>query len=402
MHQFVSLSQFLIDWIKPPFWSTMAVNILVGFISASIVVAVQLLWKVSKKKLMHSKVRAIFGNDCVANGRYFIAYSKLVIRPDVKDLLINSFRRSQAHNFIYTKEPTINGFEPSIFRVSSTVATCEMRATRYLTEFFTKHTGLAADLIPDSDITHILNISWIGLGGPSSNRKSREVQRSRGNDLVMFNGPDEWVTANPDENGKYYIVKKAGDGNPDFGLILRIRSAPYKNRVWIACMGFDEYGTSGAAWYLCNRWETLLPARKLWNPWSLDNDRNFAAIIEVRNKQDESATLLDGCFFESAKDLLDYCKRNGAKEAKLRVKTPTNMNSCPTSSANFGENSPLLFQGDNQSNFIRKFSRGLVLTSYGGSMASEIYDEISTNGIHIYKLGRKLEDEEENDDPELA
>jgi hypothetical protein len=75
--------------------------------------------------------------------------------------------------------------------------------------------------------------------------------------------------------------------NFDYGLILKLHPVQFPERVWIACLGINERGTSGTAWYLANRWQDLRRKTK---------DKPFAAIFRVEpnvhSGRDQSAELL--------------------------------------------------------------------------------------------------------------
>ena len=66
----------------------------------------------------------------------------------------------------------------------------------------------------------------------------------------------------------------------DFGLILKINPIQFPEKTWIICAGIAEWGTSGAAWYLANKWRELYRFAK---------GEAFAIIVKVRNLQDESS-----------------------------------------------------------------------------------------------------------------
>jgi hypothetical protein len=55
----------------------------------------------------------------------------------------------------------------------------------------------------------------------------------------------------------------------------------FPHRTWIACAGIGEYGTSGGAWFLANKWEEIRKRA---------GSGPFAVIVRVRPGQDESAT----------------------------------------------------------------------------------------------------------------
>ena len=71
-----------------------------------------------------------------------------------------------------------------------------------------------------------------------------------GNNLIYF------------DNAQFTSVQsKRSVLNPnpryDYGIILKIHPQQFRDRTWFVCAGLDEWGTSGAAWYLAKKWKEL-------------------------------------------------------------------------------------------------------------------------------------------------
>jgi hypothetical protein len=74
---------------------------------------------------------------------------------------------------------------------------------------------------------------------------------------------------------------------------MKINPSQFKKRTWFVCAGNDEWGTSGSAWFLANKWGTLLfKTMKWYDPFFLFTKQPFLAVLEITPGQDESATLL--------------------------------------------------------------------------------------------------------------
>jgi len=73
----------------------------------------------------------------------------------------------------------------------------------------------------------------------------------------------------------------------DYGFILKIHPEQHKNKVWIVCAGYGEWGTSGAAYYLAKNWKYIYKKAK---------DKPFAIMINVEIGKDESAKIESGIF----------------------------------------------------------------------------------------------------------
>jgi len=103
-----------------------------------------------------------------------------------------------------------------------------------------------------------------------------------GNRLVTF---DQTINQFKRKNDTQALVNFTAGS--DFGLILKLHPVQFPERVWIVCAGIGERGTSGAAWYLANKWQELR---------SRAYDKPFAAILKVEGDvysgRDQSAELL--------------------------------------------------------------------------------------------------------------
>jgi len=73
-------------------------------------------------------------------------------------------------------------------------------------------------------------------------------------------------------------------GDRSIGVIARVRPSPelHGNRYWVFCAGWGPRGTTGASWYLANRW-SLLQRRA--------GDRGFLAVLCVGDNADDTAHL---------------------------------------------------------------------------------------------------------------
>jgi hypothetical protein len=69
----------------------------------------------------------------------------------------------------------------------------------------------------------------------------------------------------------------------EYGMILKVRPARFPRRVWLACAGIGEWGTSGAAWFLANKWNEIR---------SRVGAYPFIAIVRILHGQDESAEVV--------------------------------------------------------------------------------------------------------------
>lgn len=228
----------------------------------------------------------VFGRDG-RSGDFHLVFASLDLKPAFDD-------QGRAVEWPYIKKTADAQAELGKFRVRRAVSSCETRAAGYLASAMG---GQSADrgadgprLISDAEINARYDLSFVSFGGPWSNYKTAQALSNPANRLVSFgvnrtDGTfDRLVAA---QSGK--VLAQAVPGR-DFGLIIRLRPSQFPERVWLVCAGLGERGTSGAAWYLANRWQDLLNRGG-------GRDTDFAAIIQVEEESDESAAVL--AFFKN-------------------------------------------------------------------------------------------------------
>jgi hypothetical protein len=97
------------------------------------------------------------------------------------------------------------------------------------------------------------------------------------------------------DNSQAHLQRiKQWDSNAAFRLLRSVKAplgqssltglGKKEAALWLACAGLDEWGTSGAAWFLANKWANLNQRA---------GSRPFAAVVRVRPGQDQSAELVD-------------------------------------------------------------------------------------------------------------
>ncbi len=152
-----------------------------------------------------------------------------------------------------------------------------MRSTKYIIESFTKILKYNPQITSDYDIKHKLDVSFISMGEPVGNFKSENIIINDANELIVFDGNDFKSKLSN------ISIKFKKESNYDYGIILKINPKQFPNRNWFLCAGLGEYGTSGAAWFLSNKWNQLYKEFK---------NTNFATIVKVKPGQDESALMV--------------------------------------------------------------------------------------------------------------
>jgi hypothetical protein len=215
-----------------------------------------------RNRIINWRYKRIFGQDIKS---YSIVYPNFTLQTvyDATGHLLQ---------FPYAKG---GGF----FRMTSPISLADMRAAQYLSQAFYKRTSRSPEIIPDTSVTARLDFSYCSVGG-TGNDKTNDILTSPNNLFFDF-------LLTPTTQGIQRLnaaILHQGTGNFDIGLILRVTSHNFPNRIHICAAGLGEWGTSGAAWYLATRWRDLLEQSK---------GKDFGAVVRVRNGIDESAELID-------------------------------------------------------------------------------------------------------------
>lgn len=234
----------------------LCLNVLGGFLTVLIIDCGR--WVV---RLLHKRsFRHIFGQDGTSD--LHLVYAELAL-PAVFDADRKLIERP------YTK-PDVKGAH---FSIDRPVSSSEFRATSYLAQSMGAHSGQPPRLASDHDLAGRLDLSFIAFGGPLSNLKTQDALSNAGNDLLDFDNDVFFAKA----SRRPVIVPRAGF---DYGLILKLHPSQFTNRTWLVCAGRGEWGTSGAAWYLSQKWPDI-HRRAGQGP--------FAVVVQVKPGQDESA-----------------------------------------------------------------------------------------------------------------
>lgn len=163
---------------------------------------------------------------------------------------------------------------------------CEMRALSYVSRSIADNSDLQSVVTWDEKLREALDVDFISFGA-MSNLKSEDVFRNEANHLAEFSLAKGRFVKKTDQSVLY-------EPRPTFdhGIILKIHPHQFRKRTWIACAGYGEWGTSGAAYFLAHHWPELEQklAKDHMFPWS---DSSFVAVIEVELEKDESAKLVD-------------------------------------------------------------------------------------------------------------
>jgi hypothetical protein len=247
---------------SPLSWSNLGLNVLGGLLAAfAFALCVwgrRALWH----RVIKRRARRFFGNDSL-DGALHLVYSEWELRPDC-------LHPEKSPEFPYRK-PGETGY---MMKTSRVLPLCDARAIGYLASELAKFSGKTAPVTSDVSIRQRLDKSFVSYG-LGSNHKTRDLLSNPSNELFDFDFESNTLSLGGDG-----VTCEQGF---DYGVIAKIRPQQFPNRVWIACAGLGEWGTSAAAWYLANKWSELYAAAK---------GKPFAALLRVRPDQDESPELV--------------------------------------------------------------------------------------------------------------
>jgi hypothetical protein len=126
-----------------------------------------------------------------------------------------------------------------------------------------------------------LNRTLVTLGSPSSNELTEIVLNERNNSFASFGQDDKGAFIHlRQEKRKLYGFQ--GSPRTDLGLVLKLANTRFPGKYFFVYAGLGEWGTSGAAWYLANRWRDLD-----------DRGEEFGIVVQVEIGSDESARVIE-------------------------------------------------------------------------------------------------------------
>jgi effector-binding domain-containing protein len=142
-------------------------------------------------------------------------------------------------------------------------------------------------LISDEEIKSEVDISYCSVGG-FSNLKTEDIFKADNNYYIDFDG---FKISSKIDKTKIFSI----DNKYDYGVIIKLRNKHHPVRTQICVAGLGESGTTGASWYLANKWKLLLKKVKR-------ND--FGCIIRVEPGKDGTAEIVELITMKDYKELI--------------------------------------------------------------------------------------------------
>ena len=188
------------------------------------------------RRIKTYKCRQLFGNDTAK--AYHIIYT-VYNSPDRRIVFPKTPPKvSRKHNAIGATNLT-------------TIHSCAItRSVGYLNYVIGKTIGIPPILSSDEETDENMDLSFLSVGG-LTNYKSVDLLEDESNTFLDFNENGEIISKGPIKRSLNIIC----NSGYDYGFIIKIHPKNNPRRTWICCAGIGEWGTSGAAWYLANRWK---------------------------------------------------------------------------------------------------------------------------------------------------
>ena len=236
-------------------------------------------------RLQYRKMRCILGEDALLGADNFHAvttdfFPGFRFADKTLDLTARDANGNPIAPVYIKRLPrmTSDGLRYSAVTIKNPLSGGGARALSHFVTLMHRNSKKPISRSLDYDLAQRLDISFISFGGPKSNYKTDDALSDPANNLIKFvEAGNQGYFEDPETGDR--IAKPRSDC--DHGLILKFYPAYRPERTWLVCAGFDEPGTSGAAWYLANRWKEIYRDVKK-DP--------FAIVVQVNREQgDESA-----------------------------------------------------------------------------------------------------------------
>jgi len=227
-------------------------------------------WEWVNSKYVRRQFKRVFGPTAK---EFHLAFGSMVVRPDLVNLAASS--APPLARFPFAKPGQVD----MAFSAQEVASGCEIRAVSYLVSALKRDGGVSPTVVTDNSIADKLDLNFISFGA-MSNLKTIQVFADAANRLAEYDAAGPGYFVSKVDRKPLYVIRKGYD----YGVILRIHPKQFPDRSWICCAGWGEWGTSGSAWFLANKWKEIAPKVK-------PNDQ-FLGVFEVEIGKDESAKLL--------------------------------------------------------------------------------------------------------------
>lgn len=152
-----------------------------------------------------------------------------------------------------------------------------VRVVTYVSATFSQYRKITSPfaVVTDEQIENRWDGTFMCFGSSDSNIKTFDIERLPEQTFYTFDfGPNGIRRFNI--GGRSFSITHSRD----HGILLRVRNSRHPEHYLFVCAGIGEWGTSGSAYYLFDKWKELYKKHK---------QQNFCEIIQVDHGSDESA-----------------------------------------------------------------------------------------------------------------
>ena len=159
------------------------------------------------------------------------------------------------------------------------LGSCSVRVTKYASEIFSKFRvkDNNINIVLDEQIMNSWDGTFLSFGSSDSNIKTYDIENLPQNNLYTFSFDPNGYRCFICNGQQFSIVNQK-----DRAIIARFVNPYHSEHYLFICAGLGEWGTSGATYFLFDRWKELSKRFK--------KRKNFCLIIEVDIGSDESAS----------------------------------------------------------------------------------------------------------------
>jgi hypothetical protein len=151
-----------------------------------------------------------------------------------------------------------------------------VRVITYVSATFSKYRKITnpIKIVTDEEVEKKWNGTFICFGSSDSNIKTYDTENLSQQSFYKFDFMSNGFRGFTIDNNTFCNKAKQ-----DYGVLLKLKN-PYNHEHFLfVCAGLGEWGTSGSAYYLFDKWKQLYKRHK---------ERDFCKIIEVDIGSDES------------------------------------------------------------------------------------------------------------------
>lgn len=237
-------------------------NIGFNILGGIAVIGLERLIEYIRRKYRFYKIKRLFGQD--VDNDFKLVYGQFVLNNvyDANGTILT-------HPF--TKPGTSNTHS-----ILDPVSFSDTKGAKYISSLIAKETGNYSELFSDQEIGNNPDLSYCSTGG-YSNTKSLDILKSPKNSFFDFYVPNNAVPGIVDVETSETTINT--DPDYDLGIIIKINNQYFPERTQICVAGLNIWGTSGAAWFLANKWREI---------YKTVGNKEFGLILKVKKNSDKN------------------------------------------------------------------------------------------------------------------